>query len=239
LHRGLGTWRDRIDIYVALSESARAIFLRAGIPAERVVVKPNPVHPDPGVGSGAGGFVLFAGRLTPEKGIVTLLAAWELLGSEIPLKIVGDGPLAEQVTRAARRDHVEWLGRLPPAELYEQMGEARIVVVPSEWHEPFGRVVVEAFAKGTPVVASDAGAPADLVSDGLTGFRFRSGDPSALARAVRRAFSADTDVRAMRIHARREYEEKYTGAANHEMLMAIYARAVAAHGKKAPEVARG
>jgi glycosyltransferase involved in cell wall biosynthesis len=227
LHRSIGTWRDRIDVYVALSEFSRSKFISAGFPPAKVVVKPNCVHPDPGVGSGDGGFALFAGRLTTEKGVGTLLDAWELLGAEIPLRIVGDGPLAERVAAAARRPGVEWIGWSSIADVYELMGRARCVVVPSEWYEPFARVVVEALAKGTPAVVSDAGAPAGLVSDGVTGFHFRTGDPVDLARAIRRAFAADLDVVAMRRRARQEYESKYTGAVNCEMLLAIYAQATA------------
>jgi len=227
-HRALGTWRDRIDVYVALSEFARSLFVAAGISPAKIAIKPNPVFPDPGVGSGDGGFALFAGRLSPEKGIGTLLAAWKLLGPQIPLKIVGDGPLREQVAEASKAAGVEWLGRRSLSEVYELMGRARCVVVPSEWHEPFGRVVVEAFAKGTPVVASDAGALAELVSDGLTGFHFRAGDPADLARAVRCAFTRDTAVAAMRLQARKEYEARYTGTANCDLLTEIYSRAIAA-----------
>src|SRR5262245_23237760 len=177
LHRTLGTWSDRVDVFVALSEYSRSIFVGAGLSPARIVVKPNPVHPDPGIGTGDGSFALFVGRLSPEKGIKTLLAAWERVGSKIPLKVVGDGPLANMVAQASLQGRVEWLGRRSPVEVYELMGRARCIVVPSEWHEPFGRVVVEALAKGTPIVVSDIGAPRDLVADGVTGFHFRSGDP--------------------------------------------------------------
>jgi glycosyltransferase involved in cell wall biosynthesis len=166
--------------------------------------------------------------LSPEKGIETLLDAWKLMGDDIPLRIVGDGPLADRVAQAANRPSIEWLGRRPSAEVYELMGRARCVIVPSGCYENFPRVVVEALAKGTPVVASDAGAAAELVIDGLTGFRFRAGDATDLACVVRRVLSADLDLAAMRQRARREYESKYTGAVNYEMLMAIYGRAIAA-----------
>jgi len=228
LHRVIGTWRDRVEVYVALTEFARSIFVGAGLPAAKLVVKPNPVHPDPGVGAGDGGFALFVGRLSREKGLPTLLDAWEQIGPGIPIRIVGDGPLVERVSRARPQAGVEWLGRRPLAEVYELMGKARCLIVPSVCHETFGRVVVEALAKGTPVVVSDAGAPADLVSDGITGFHFRSGDPADLARAVARVFSPHVDVKLTRARARREYESKYTGATNYRMLLAIYTRAIEA-----------
>jgi glycosyltransferase involved in cell wall biosynthesis len=228
LHRATGTWTNCIDVYVAPSEFVRSKFIEAGFPASKIVVKPNFVHPDPGVGLGEGGFALFAGRLSAEKGVHTLLDAWRQLGKDVPLRIVGDGPLADEVRAAARHSHIEWLGRRPTAEVYELMGKARCVVVPSEWYETFGRVVVEALAKGTPAVVSDAGVPRELVRDGLNGFHFRSRDPLDLSRAIRSMFDPALDVAAMRARARREYEDKYTCAANYETLMSIYERAIRA-----------
>jgi hypothetical protein len=85
------------------------------------------------------------------------------LGGKIPLKIVGDGPLAAKVTEAAQQiPGVEWLGRKPLKEVYELMGEAAFLVFPSEWYETFGLVAIEALAKGTPVIAANIGAIAEL-----------------------------------------------------------------------------
>jgi len=228
LHRALGTWRDRIDVYVAPSEFLRSRFVAAGFSADKILVKPNFVHPDPGIGSGDGGFALFAGRLNPEKGVETLLRAWELVGHRIPLRIVGDGPLANKVAEEAKNRRVEWLGRRSRAEVLDLMGMARCVVLPSEWYENFPLVLAEALAKGTPVIASDAGAARELISDGLTGFLFRAGNPGSLADALRNALAPHTDVTAIRRSARRSYESRYTGDKNHAMLISIYEHASSA-----------
>ena len=95
-HRALRTWRKKVDVYIALTEFARRKFIEGGLPAGKIIVKPNFVYPDPGPGEGEGGFALFVGRLSFEKGVGTLLAAWEHLDRRIPLKIVGDGPLTER-----------------------------------------------------------------------------------------------------------------------------------------------
>jgi glycosyltransferase involved in cell wall biosynthesis len=79
-------------------------------------------------------------------------------------------------------------------------------------------------AKGTPVVVSDLGAPAELINDGRLGFHFRAGDASSLAEVMEEAFSCCTG--AMRRRARNEYESRYTGEENHQMLMTVYARAI-------------
>src|SRR5437016_12230476 len=93
IHRDLGTWTKRVDLYVALSNFARDKFIAGGLPAAKIAVKPNFVHPDPGVDRDVSPYALFVGRLSQEKGLQTLLAAWRQLGSMIPLKIAGDGPL--------------------------------------------------------------------------------------------------------------------------------------------------
>ena len=225
-HRALGTWARGVDVYIALTEFARRKFMEGGLPAEKIVVKPNFVHPDPGPGEGKGGYALFVGRLSPEKGIRTLLRAWEQLDGKVPLKVVGDGPLAEEVRRAAARlPGVEWLGRKGQEEVYALMGDAAFLVFPSEWYETFGRVAIEAFAKGTPVLAADIGAVAEVTDHGRTGLLFRPGDPEDLAEKVEWAWTHPNDLREMGREARREYEQKYTAEKNYEILMDIYERA--------------
>lgn len=228
VHRLLRTWSRMVDVYVALTEFARRKLIAGGLPADRIVVKPNFVFPDPGPGDGAGGYGLFVGRLSAEKGVATLLAAWERLGGKIPLKVVGDGPEAPRVRAAIQRlPSVEWLGQRPAADVSALMAGAALVVVPSEWYEAFPRVVVEAFASGTPVAASDLGSLAELVEDGRTGLLFRPGDPGDLAARVEWLWAHRDRAAAMRREARAEYEAKYTADRNYERLMAIYRRAIA------------
>jgi glycosyltransferase involved in cell wall biosynthesis len=232
-HRGLRTWKRMVDTYVALTDFARQKFIQGGIPSEKIIVKPNFVHPDPGPGGGRGGYALFVGRLSPEKGIGTVLAAWEQSGEPLALKIVGDGPLAGQVIEAAKRlPRVEWLGRRPVEEVYRLMGEASVVIFPSEWYETFGRVAVEAFAKGTPLIAANIGAIAELVDHGRTGLYFRPGDPKDLAAQVEWILSHPTELAEMRRAARAEFEAKYTAERNYRMLTSIYRSAIARAGAR-------
>ncbi len=227
-HRLFRTW-EMVDIYIVqMSEFARQKFLEGGLSLNKIVVKPNFV-PDPGIGAHAGNCVLFVGRLSPEKGVGMLLKAWERLGGKIPLKIVGDGPLAGDVCQAARQmPGVEWLGRRDPEEVYALMGEAVFLVFPSRWYEGFPRTIVEAFACGLPVVASRLGAMAEIVEDGRTGLLFNPGDPEDLAAKVEWLLSHPGELAHMRREARREYEEKYTAERNYQMLMAIYDQAIRA-----------
>jgi glycosyltransferase involved in cell wall biosynthesis len=223
VHRGLGTWTKMVDRYIAISQFARDKLVEGGVPAHKVVVKPNFVYADPGVGSGRGGYALFVGRLGPEKGLHTLLAAWERLHAPIPLKIVGEGPLEAEVCRLTQKlPHVEWLGRKPLSEVYQLMGEAMFLVFPSEWYETFGRVAVEAFATGTPVVAARIGAITELVDPDRTGCLFEPGNATDLSDRVDRLVAQPERLAQMRIQARLEFEAKYTAQANYQQLLDVY-----------------
>jgi glycosyltransferase involved in cell wall biosynthesis len=233
IHRALRTWTEMVDVYVALTEFARNKFIEGGLPAGKIVVKPNFVAPDPGRGQGGGGYALFVGRLAAEKGTGTMLAAWDRLGTRIPLKIVGDGPLRDRVVEAAaRQSNVEWLGHRPVEEVHALMGKADMLVFPSEWYETFGRVAVEAFAAGTPVIAANIGAVAELVEHGRTGLEFRPGDPEDLVTQVEWAMSHPAELRRMRDEVRAEFEAKYTAERNYRALMEIYEAAL--ERKKVP-----
>ena len=222
-HRLLKTWQNKIDGYIALTQFAKNKFIQGGFPAEKIHVKPNFVDPDPGVGEGSGQYALFVGRLSVEKGLDTLLKAWELLNDKLPLKIIGDGPLADQVEVAAQKsDCIEWLGRRPIQEVYGLMGEAKFLVFPSKWYETFGRVAVEAFAKGTPVIASRIGAIAEIVDSGKTGLLFEPGNPADLASKVKDLTSNSSHISQMRHQARAEFRAKYTAQKNYEHLIGVY-----------------
>lgn len=227
-HHWLGTWRNRIDCFIALTDFSRGKLIEGGLPADRIVVKPN-FAPDPGgPGDGSGGFALFAGRLSPEKGIATLLSAWERLnGSPFHLKVAGDGPLRDEVTRRADRGRVEYLGALSRQDVQVLMREAAFLVFPSVCYENFPLSIVEAFAAGVPVIASGLGAMAEIVEDGRTGLHFRPGDPDDLAARMEWALEHPSEMEQMGRNARLEYEDKYTAERNYEQLMKIYRQALA------------
>ena len=226
VHRAMNTWTKMVDLYICLTEFAKQKFIQAGIPAEKIVVKPNFVSPEPTVGFGKGGYALFVGRLSVEKGLDTLLAAWEQLGEQIPLKIVGDGPLASDVLEATKRfPQIEWLGRRPMSEVHDLMGEAMFLVFPSKWYETFGRVAIEAFAKGTPVIAANIGAIAEIVAPGKTGLHFHPGVPEDLADKVKWVLGNPEKLVQMRQEARLEFEAKYTPKKNYQQLIEIYTKA--------------
>jgi glycosyltransferase involved in cell wall biosynthesis len=220
-----------VSAYIALTEFARRKFIQGGLPAQNVTVKPNFVNPDPGLGQGHGGFMLFVGRLSQEKGIETLLAAWEQLDKKdgkVPLKIAGDGPLAPKVAQAAKRSEtVEWVGRQPKGKVLSLMKDAQALIFPSVWYEGFPMVIAEAYAVGLPVIASDLGSMSSLIEHGRTGLHFRPGDPEDLIAQVEKVSAQPAKLGQMRKGARAEFEAKYTAKRNYTLLMEAYRKVAA------------
>jgi glycosyltransferase involved in cell wall biosynthesis len=225
-HRAIRTWKETVDVFYTLSGFASRKLVEGGLPEDKLTVKPNFVYPDPGASSSERRSALFVGRLSPEKGVRTLIRAWRSL-TDVPLRIIGDGPLGAFVEDAvAKLPHVEWLGQLDAAGVLQAMGSARFLVLPSEWYEPFGRTSIEAFSRGTPVIASAIGAMEEIVAHGETGLHFRAGDSRELAERARWAWEHPQDMAAMGRNARLEFEKRYAADSNYELLSEIYAQAI-------------
>ncbi len=222
-HSLLGTWSKAVDVFIVYSQFAIKKFIQGGLPQEKIMFKTNFLYPAPAQGEGKGGYGLFVGRLSVEKGLGVMLDAWRQLGGKIPLKILGDGPMAGLVKEAMQEmPEIEWLGRKSLEEVYEVMGNAAFLVFPSEWYETFGRVAIEAFAKGTPVVASNIGAIAELIDHERTGLLFRPSDPADLAEKVRWLLDHPQNLTQMRQEVRVEFDTKYTADNNCKRLLEIY-----------------
>ncbi|NWG38564.1 MAG: glycosyltransferase family 4 protein [Hydrogenophilaceae bacterium] len=221
LHRGLGTYRNKVARYIALNEFCRGKFIEGGLPAERVVVKPNFVDFDavePAPRSG----LLFVGRLSVEKGIATLAEAMRSL-PDASLRVAGEGPVAGLLDGVAG---VTRLGSQPGEAVRVEMGRAQALVVPSICYENFPRTIVEAFASGLPVVASRIGALADIVTEGKTGLLFELGNARDLADKLAWALAHPDEMAAMGRNARAQYEAEYSAEVNYRRLMTIYAEAM-------------
>lgn len=234
-HRVRGTYRHDVDRYIALTDFAKAKYIEGGLPADKLVVKPNFVDPDPGPGKTRENYALFVGRLTEEKGVKTLVAAWKHLRqiTQLKLSIAGNGPLREEVAElAAGCDTIELLGQRSPAEIYDIMGSAQMLIFPSEWYEGQPRTIVESFAKGTPVVASNLGSMAGMIRDGQTGVLFQPGNPKDLAEKVATLINQPEQLAAMRLAARNEYETLFAADNNYRALIDIYEQALAVNNPR-------
>ncbi len=217
LHRGLGTYRHKVARYIALNEFCRGKFIEGGLPADRVVVKPNFVdfdvlEPMPRAG------LLFVGRLSVEKGVATLAEAMRQL-PDAELRVAGDGPesgLLEGVAGVMR------MGSVPAEVVRREMGRAQALVVPSICYENFPRTIAEAFACNLPVIASRIGALAEIVRDGKTGLLFEPGNPRDLADKMAWVLAHPEQMEVMGRNARAQYEAEFSAEVNYRLLMDIY-----------------
>ncbi len=223
-HRLRGTWSHRIDAYLALSQFSRDRFVANGLPGGKIHVKPNFLARDPGHRAGPGDYALFVGRLSPEKGVLEMLREWRHL-PHIPLFVVGDGPLRDEISTLVRKlgsAKIKLLGPLDAANTQTQMRGARFLVFPSRWYEQFGLALLEAAACGVPAVAARAGGIPELVADGRTGLLFDPEVPKEFAEKASWAWGHPAEMEAMGLAARRLYQEKFTAERNYESLMSIY-----------------
>lgn len=220
-HRARGTWSRDVSLYVALTAFARDRLVAGGLPGDRVVVKPNFLGESPRAATGPGNGFLYVGRLTEEKGVPTLLAAWSRLSRPISGRVVGDGPLSSAIDWP---DGLRWLGARPREAVFDEMAAARAVVVPSLWYEAFPMTVVEAFAHHRPVIASGIGSLSEIVEDGVTGLLVRPGDPDDLARALTWADDHPDAMARMGATAGERFEALYSRTAAYRQLLDVYER---------------
>lgn len=223
-HQRRGTWTRPGLRLIALSGFARDLFVKAGFHADTIDVKPNflkdPGEPDfatPRQG------VLYVGRLSPEKGVGALVEAAARSG--FPLRIAGDGPEAEAL-RGRAPANVTFLGRIPRSEVMAEMARATALVVPSLWYEGFPMVIVEAFARGTPVVASALGALAEIVQDGVSGLQVPPGNVNSLTMNVKRLLDDPRFASQCGRAAREAFIRLYTPQTNLLQLERIYRQVI-------------
>lgn len=227
-HWKKGTWVNMVDCYVMATEFARQKYISAGIPSEKIFVKPHFVYPDMGRRHQDKGYVLYVGRLSPEKGVDFLLRAWETI-DDIPLKIMGSGPsydFLQSFASVHNLKQVEFLGYLTQEQYTEYMKGAKFIIVPSICYENFPRVIAEAYAFGIPVLASRLGTMAELIEDKVTGVLFEAGNIADLREKVKWMASQDGLLEEMGRQARKLYEEKYIAEKNYVALKKIYNQAI-------------
>ncbi|MBW2494347.1 MAG: glycosyltransferase family 4 protein [Deltaproteobacteria bacterium] len=236
IHRRCGTFTKLVDRYIALTEFARGKLVAGGIPPERISIKPNFIDPDPGVREGSGNYALFAGRLTLEKGVHTLLDAWKRIGADIPLRIAGDGPLREALARRIETEGIagiSLLGSLTNDTMMRELRGARVLVFPSEWYEGMPMTILEAFACGVPTVSARLGGMQEMIEDGRNGLLVAPGDAEGIAARVRWLFEYESEAAELGRAARADYEARYTAAANYTQLLDIYRQAIECGGGRA------
>jgi glycosyltransferase involved in cell wall biosynthesis len=239
LHRCLGTWQSKVDAFIALTEFQKDILCAAGLPRERVFVKPHFLAdpPEPLPWNVREAKVLFIGRLGAEKGCHILLEAWRRWGSEAPrLEVIGEGPerskLEALVNEAGLNDRIAFPGQLSFEKVQESLGKARLLVLPSLCFEGLPMVIQEAYALGVPVAASRLGSMPCLIIEGITGTLFEAGNPNDLLEKVKNAWGETRRLAAWGEGARKEFDATFTADTNYRLLMQIYREAIGNRMKK-------
>jgi len=213
IHRGRGTLERGIARFVSPSRFLAAKLVQAGVARKRIRVIVNGVDPSAfPAATGPGEGFLYAGRLSREKGVGTLLAAVER-SPGLRLTVLGRGPeeaaLRERASRQAA-GRVEFAGHLPRGELLARIRAARAVVLPSEWYENAPLSALEALASGVPVVAARIGGLPEIVRDGRTGLLFEPGHVADLREQLERLAGDPALASGLGRAGRRMIETEYT-----------------------------
>ena len=228
IHRRLKTWQKQVNIFVTATEFSRQKFIQAGLPADKIIVKPNFLQSIPENREVVRDYALFVGRLSVEKGLYTLLNAWQQLPS-IPLKIVGGGPLLQELKSFVQEnnlEHIEFLGMRSRKHVLKIMGKARFLVFPSQWYEGFPMTLLEAYSVGLPVIASNIGGLAEIVNEGQTGLHFACGKVDHLIQKATWLWANPEANKQMGENALHEIKSKYMAKYNYKSLMNIYKKAI-------------
>lgn len=233
LHRRIGTWSEKVDAFIALTEFQRRKVVDAGLPGDAVHVKPPCcLHPPPSRPWSERAYkAVFVGRLGPEKGVHLLIDAWMKWGNKAPaLEVIGEGPERTRLEAKAAahhmRDKIRFTGRLAYEDVQERLSRAQVLVLPSLSFEGFPMVIMEAFALGVPAAASAIGSLPYIIDDGNTGVLFTPRRSDDLLRVLQGAWKDGCGLEKMGKAAGEKFVRQYSCAANGEALMHIYAHAL-------------
>lgn len=230
-HRKRQTWEKNVDCLLCLTDFAKSKFVEAGFPEKKLKVKPNFVEDAfksnnfSEISDQKEDFYLFIGRISEEKGVRTLISAWDSIKKESDLKlmILGDGPIKKELQEQTEANsNISWMGFMQREQVMDYLKRAKALVFPSEWYEGMPMTILEAFSAATPIISTNIGSQAEIVEHEKTGLQFEVGNPQNLIKAVER-FEADSQKQMeMALAARREYEEKYTPEVNRMILEDLY-----------------
>lgn len=219
----------KIDAFICLTEFARRKWMKAGVPAEKIHVRPNNIDAfqmEPAVG--CGDYVAYIGRLSREKGLWTLIHAMEKVDGPV-LKIAGTGPEEDAIRdyiMGKGIQNIELVGFLSADARAEFLRNAMFTVMPSEWYEMFPMVLLEAWATGKAVIGTRMGAMGDLIEEGNTGLLFSPGDSEDLARKIVRLYRSPDSASRMGASARRLVESKYSPKMSEARLIDIFRKVI-------------
>ncbi len=226
---------DSIDLYVAPSQFYKTKLISFGLDANRIRAMPYFVSLDHGPSQESKGYILYCGRLAKHKGVFTLLRAVEGCDT-LRLVLAGSGPEERMIRRHLQEKNmvnVDLAGFVTGARKAQLMREASFLVLASEWYENCPLVVMEAFANGKPVVASDIGGIPEQVIHGFNGLLFEPGNASELRARLLHLFSHPDEITRMGRNARKTAEELYSPQDHYRRLMGVYEEAIHRNRRRA------
>jgi glycosyltransferase involved in cell wall biosynthesis len=229
VHKWLGTYRKCVDCFLAPSQFVRDKFVEHGWDPQKFEVLPHFQRVKAVEWLRAGNApLLYFGRLSAEKGVADLLHAMQRLPS-LRLIVAGDGPERGRLQRLAVElglANVEFAGHMRGAELDRAISASRFTVLPSHAYETLGKTILESYAEGRPVVATDLGSRRELVHEGKTGLLYRTGDVEQLASAIQFLSSQPELADRMGRAGRELAQERHTAEAHYDALIDLYERLV-------------
>ncbi|MGO9402221.1 MAG: glycosyltransferase [Terriglobales bacterium] len=231
LHKWLRTYERSVDMFLAPSEFVRSTLIASGLPADRIVVLPHfQALPRDEQLTADEGFVLYFGRLSPEKGAYELLHAMARL-PHIPLVIAGDGPERPRLELLARElnlNQVLFAGMVHGENLQRLIAGCTFSVFPSHAYETLGKSILESYAWGRPVIASDLGSRRELVEHGVTGLLYSDGDREQLAHSIGFLYDRPDLIDKMGAAARRRVKTTHDPDQHMEKLLELYCQLTSA-----------
>ena len=221
-HRILGTWKNKVTYYIALNEFCKEKFISAGIPSEKIKIKPNFVIKTNQEQHVREDYFLYIGRLSKEKGISTLLEAFKNLPNK-KLLVAGDGP---EKSILMGHDNINCIGHVGKEQIIELLLKAKAIIIPSIWYENFPKIVVEAMAYGAPIIASNIGSLATIIEDNFNGLLFDPNNAESLTKKI--SFIEENENARLKIgkNALDTYEKLYSKQKNYSMLIDIYSDSI-------------
>lgn len=232
-NRLAGHFEQGVDRYIALTEFGKSRFIAGGLPAEKISVKPNFIADIGDTHFSLGDYVVYVGRLSQEKGIITLIEACKK-NRHIPIKILGDGDLRNKLESTCIEYDlpVEFLGYQNKDTVLSYIKNSRFLVLPSECYEGFPVTIAEAYACGKPVLGSQIGALNEIIQEGVTGRKFHFGDADSLAEIMARLWSDEKAIKEMSANARSAFNQHYNAENNLQQITRIYEEVIAANKNK-------
>ncbi len=261
-HGARKTFTKQIDRYICLNDNQIRLLEGIGLDPDKIRKKYNFVQPpvsehqsDPATKTEASTaadahtdqatttgnpqslpprYALFYGRIGEEKGVRQLMKIWEQL-PEIPLVVMGGGPLADEFAQwaaAPGHEHVTFLGYVNHDDCMSIVRKGEFVVFPSIWYEGCSMVEIESMSLGKALIATDLGFSEEAITEDYNGIKVPLGDTDGFVKAIRKLWADPQKSAEMGRNALREYDEKYEPEKNYEALVRIYEEVLHGHGDR-------